>query len=126
MKREQRGGCHCGAVRFEVTAEITTALACNCSMCEMRGFLHWIVSSDQFRLLQGAEVLTSYRFNTRVAEHLFCSVCGVCSYYVPRSHPDGYSVNARCLDDVEISALEIQPFDGRHWEQARSGLGSHA
>jgi centromere protein V len=85
-------------------------------MCSKSGYLHVIVPKSRFRLLQGAEFLSSYTFNTHVAKHLFCSVCGVKSFYVPRSHPDGYSVNARCLDEGTIEALIIEPFNGREWE----------
>jgi hypothetical protein len=113
------GGCHCGRVRFEVTAPRTLQVTyCNCSICEKVGFLHLIVPKSHFRLLQGAADLTPYQFNTGTAQHLFCSACGVKSFYVPRSHPDGYSVNARCLDDVAIESLTIVPFDGKHWESA--------
>jgi hypothetical protein len=93
------GGCHCGRVRFEVTAPARIRVSeCNCSMCSKSGYLHLIVPADRFTLVSGRDVLTSYSFNTGVAKHLFCSVCGVKSFYVPRSHPDGFSVNARCLD----------------------------
>ena len=91
-----RGGCHCGRVRFEVDAPARLeVLDCNCSMCSKTGYLHLIVAKPQFRLVAGADALTAYRFNTGTAQHLFCSVCGIKSFYVPRSHPDGYSVNAR-------------------------------
>ena len=120
-----RGGCHCGAVRFEVDAEAgTRLLACNCSMCRRLGYLHLIVPKERFRLLAGEERLTSYRFNTGTAHHLFCSVCGVKSFYVPRSHPDGYSVNARCLDPGTVEEMSIRPTDGRNWEQNIAGLSS--
>ncbi len=93
------GGCHCERVRFEVMAPARISVVdCNCSMCSKFGYLHLIVPKSRFRLLQGEDVLTTYTFNTGVARHIFCSVCGVKSFYVPRSHPDGYSVNARCLD----------------------------
>jgi hypothetical protein len=112
------GGCHCGRVRFEVEAPArVTVSECNCSICAKSGYLHLIVSAPQFKLLSGADVLTSYRFNTGTAQHLFCSVCGIKSFYVPRSHPDGFSVNARCLDPGSIEELVIAPFDGRRWEQ---------
>ena len=100
----------------EAPAELVV-LECNCSMCRLVGYLHLIVERSQFELLSGAADLVSYRFNTGVAEHLFCRACGIKSFYVPRSHPDGYSVNARCLDAVPIGAMRIQPFDGAHWEQ---------
>jgi len=112
------GGCHCGRVRFEVTAPARLSVSeCNCSMCSKSGYLHLIVPKSRFRLLQGEAVLTTYAFNTGVAKHLFCSVCGVKSFYVPRSHPDGYSVNARCFDPGTVEALTIEPFNGREWEQ---------
>ena len=116
-----RGGCHCGRVRFEVIAPSRLSVfECNCSMCSKSGFLHLIVPKSQFRLLQGEEALTTYTFNTHVAKHFFCSMCGVKSFYVPRSHPEGYSVNARCLDDGTVEALTIEPFNGRDWEQEYS------
>lgn len=117
------GGCHCGRVRFEVEAPVDIEVhECNCSICAATGFLHLIVGADDFRLLQGRESLTEYRFNTRVAKHLFCSVCGVKSFYVPRSHPDGYSVNANCLDPGTVRSMKRIPFDGRNWEAARAGI----
>lgn len=118
------GGCHCGAVRFEVESPDgpVPLLDCNCSMCGRTGFLHLIVESCAFRLLQGADSLTEYQFGERIARHLFCRVCGVKSFYVPRSHPDGYSVNARCLDDYASLDFSIETFDGRDWETARAAL----
>ena len=93
------GGCHCGAVRFEASLPAKVlAQACNCSICAKTGFVHVIVPESRFRLVQGSGDLTSYTFNTGVARHLFCSVCGIKSFYRPRSNPDGWSVNARCLD----------------------------
>ena len=117
------GGCHCGRVRFEVSApaEITVA-DCNCSVCRRSGYLHLIVSQSRFRLLRGEDSLATYTFNTGVARHLFCKVCGVKSFYVPRSHPDCYSVNARCLDEGTVTRTIVQPFDGRNWEAARPSL----
>jgi len=112
-----RGGCHCGRVRFEVEAPARLRVAeCNCSICSRSGFLHLLVEKASFRLLRGQGDLVSYRFNTGTADHLFCGVCGVKSFYVPRSHPDGYSVNVRCLDQETIAALEVTPFDGANWE----------
>jgi hypothetical protein len=111
------GGCHCGRVRFEVTAAVPLRVSdCNCSICAKSGYLHLIVPKARFKLLSGGDALTNYQFNTRTAQHLFCSACGVKSFYVPRSHPHGYSVNARCLDGVSIENLTVVPFDGRDWE----------
>jgi hypothetical protein len=111
------GGCHCGRVRFEVEApaEITVS-ECNCSICRRSGYLHLIVPKLRFRLLQGEDALTAYTFNTGTARHLFCKVCGIKSFYVPRSHPDGFSVNARCLDPGTVKSMTVRPFDGVNWE----------
>ena len=118
-----QGGCHCGKVRFEVTAPKELKVTeCNCSICRMSGYLHLIVKKDQFRLLQGTDILTTYTFNTGTAQHPFCSACGVKSFYVPRSHPDGYSINARCLDAGTISNMVITSFDGQNWEANIEGL----
>ena len=121
------GGCHCGAVRFEVLAPATLPVAeCNCSICNMSGFLHLLVQAERFKLLSGSEVLTSYSFNTKTAKHLFCSICGVKSFYVPRSHPDGYSVNARCLDRGTVDGMVIEQLNGREWEkQFPKGRGEY-
>jgi hypothetical protein len=113
-----RGGCHCGRVRFEVVAAAEIeVLDCNCSMCRRLGYLHLIVPRSRFRLLSGDESLTTYSFLTKTAQHLFCRVCGIKSFYVPRSHPDGYSVNARCLDPGTVTRQVTVPFDGAHWEE---------
>lgn len=118
-----RGGCHCGRVRFEVDAPAhIEATDCNCSICSKSGFLHLFVSRDEFRLLQGEDSLTTYTFNTGVAKHFFCRHCGVKSYYIPRSHPDGVSVNVRCLDADTVAAVNVTAFDGRNWEQNVSKL----
>jgi hypothetical protein len=115
------GGCHCGRVRFEVTASAKIrVLDCNCSICSKSGYLHLIVPADRFKLLSGEDALNTYSFNTHAAKHLFCSTCGVKSFYIPRSHPDGVSVNARCIDSETIEAMSVAPFDGRDWEKARA------
>ena len=112
------GRCHCGVVRFQVEGpEKLTCHECNCSICSMTGFLHLIVPSDRFKLLSGEAELSTYTFNTGVAKHFFCKHCGIKPFYVPRSNPDGYSINARCLDPMPEN-LEVTPtFDGRNWEQ---------
>ena len=117
------GGCHCGRVRFEIDAPDTFEVTeCNCSICDMTGFLHLLVQGSNFRLLRGDDALMTYTFNTGAAQHLFCRHCGIKSFYVPRSHPDGLSVNARCLDSVGPEDLTVTPFDGRNWEQNISKL----
>jgi hypothetical protein len=119
------GGCHCGAVRFEAAlADRVEAQTCTCSICSMMGFVHVIVPESRFRLVQGKDHLTTYTFNTGVAQHLFCSVCGVKSFYRPRSNPDGWSVNARCLDAATRPQLDLAEFDGQNWE-AHAGQLAH-
>ena len=121
---QHKGGCHCGRVRFRVSAPAeVTVLDCNCSICKMLGYLHLIVPRSQFELEQGEDVLTTYTFNTGVAQHYFCSVCGIKSFYVPRSHPEDYSVNLRCLDEGTVENVTVEPFDDakREAETAREG-----
>jgi hypothetical protein len=117
-----RGGCHCGVVRFEakVPEPPVAALDCNCSVCRMTGYMHINVPHEDFELLSGRDVLASYRFGTGAAEHLFCSQCGVKSFYQPRSHPDCWSINANCLD--EPVELAVEKFDGRDWSAAKAKL----
>lgn len=117
------GGCHCGRVRFqiEVPGEITVH-RCNCSICTKSGYLHLIVAADHFTLLSGEADLADYRFHTGVARHLFCSHCGIKSFYVPRSHPDSYSVNLNCVDLPDEISVMIADFDGQNWSQSREGL----
>jgi hypothetical protein len=118
-----RGGCHCGAIAFDVDAPARlTVQECNCSICSMTGFLHLIVPASRFRLLRGADELVTYTFNTGAARHLFCRHCGVKSFYVPRSNPDGYSVNLRCLDRSNVESITVEPFDGQNWESAADVL----
>jgi hypothetical protein len=115
----KQGGCHCGAVRFEVLApDEIEATECTCSICRKSGYLHLVVPARRFRLLTGEDKLTTYTFNTGTAKHRFCSVCGVKSFYVPRSKPEGFSVNVRCLDEGQVRVTGIALFDGRHWEEA--------
>jgi hypothetical protein len=112
------GGCHCGKVRFEIDAPAQFEIGdCNCSMCARTGYQHLFVRKADFRLLSGEDALENYQFNTRVAQHLFCRHCGIKSFYVPRSHPDGYSVNVRCLDEGTFEVTGVRPVDGRNWEQ---------
>ncbi len=111
------GGCHCGDVRFKVGVTHLKALDCNCSICTMKGFLHLIVPADRFQLLSDQEALALYTFNTGTAKHYFCGRCGISSFYVPRSHPDGFDVNVRCLDNLDLKSWQITPFAGNSWEE---------
>ena len=119
---EMSGGCHCGAVRYsaKLPDAPVPALDCNCSVCSMTGFLHVMVPHEDFELLSGRDALNSYKFGSGTADHLFCSTCGVKSFYQPRSHPDSWSLNANCFDvPVELS---VEKFDGRHWDEAKARL----
>jgi hypothetical protein len=116
--KTMQGGCHCGRVRFTVTADLDRVTVCNCSICSKKGFLHLIVPPEQFELVSGKDDLTTYTFNTGVAKHTFCKTCGIHAFYVPRSDPDKIDVNARCLDDIDLAALSLKYFDGKNWEQA--------
>jgi hypothetical protein len=121
--RETTGGCHCGKVHFRVRfADPPELLDCNCSICTKSGFLHLIVDKAGFTLERGADALTDYRWGSGTAQHLFCSTCGIKSFYIPRSHPDGFSVNWRALDGVEDVKPLIRPYDGKNWEKARADL----
>lgn len=116
------GSCHCGCVAFEVEAPSDiVAQDCNCSICAKAGFLHLIVPKSNFRLLRGADDITVYTFNTGVAQHTFCKVCGIKPFYTPRSNPAGVDINVRCLD-TRPRSLSIEPFDGQNWEQNAPSL----
>jgi len=119
------GTCHCGAVVIEVEApDRIEVFECNCSMCLRTGYLHLIVPASAFRLVKGEKALSLYTFNTGTARHYFCKHCGCRPYYVPRSNPDGFSINARCLDPVTIESMTVVPFDGRNWKD-NAGKLSH-
>ena len=119
------GSCHCGKVRFEVDCpDHMAATECNCSICLRSGYLHLIVPNARFRLIHGAEELQSYSFGTHTARHLFCRTCGIKSFYRPRSHPEGVSVNVRCLEGVSLADLSITGFNGQQWEDNVHKLGN--
>jgi hypothetical protein len=115
------GSCHCQAIQFRVQVKRFQVLDCNCSICQKKGFLHLIVPADQFELFQGQEALQTYTFNTGIAQHYFCRTCGIAPFYRPRSHPDCFDINLRCIDDAPLAELlpqfELKSFDGRAWEQ---------
>lgn len=110
------GQCHCGAVRFEVEAPDNVEVEdCNCSICAMSGYLHLIVPRSRFRLLSGEDQLSTYTFNSGVAQHRFCRICGIKPFYIPRSNPDGVDVNLRCLSE-RPAEVRIVAFNGQNWE----------
>ena len=113
------GGCHCGFVRFAVQGHPRAALVCNCSICTMKGYVHWVVPRSRFRLVSPDDesALPVYRFGTRVAAHTFCPVCGVAPFYVPRSDPDKIDVNLRCVSGVDVASLPVEEFEGQNWEE---------
>ena len=112
------GGCHCGAVKFEVDfPDMPEVFECNCSICRKSGYLHLIVPEEKFRLVSGKESLSTYTFGTGIAKHYFCKMCGIKSFYVPRSNPNGFSVNLRCLDEADRLEYSVKPFDGQNWEK---------
>jgi len=118
-----RGGCHCGAVRFEVDAPARiAALDCNCSICRMSGYIHLIVPATRFRLLAGAGALTEYTFNTGTAKAPLLPHLRIKSFYIPRSHPDGIDVNVHCLDAATIESVDVQPFDDADRDAATAAI----
>jgi hypothetical protein len=121
MLTRHEGGCHCGRVRFRIEVDLaaTPIGECNCSICTKKGFLHLPVARERLHILSGADDLTTYTFNTGTARHLFCRHCGMHPFYHPRTDPQNYSVNARCLDDFDPATMAPRrAFDGRHWEDA--------
>jgi len=117
------GGCHCGRVKFEIEIpDEITVHRCNCSICRKSGYMHLIVTANRFLLLAGSDSLVDYRFHTGVARHTFCGICGIKSFYVPRSHPDSFSVNLNCVELPAGIEISLEDFDGRNWSENRSQL----
>jgi hypothetical protein len=109
------GGCHCGKVRYKVTSDLTRVVSCNCSRCAKLGALFSFVSPSQFDLLAGEDALTDYQFNKKTIHHLFCSACGVESFArgTARSGQELVAINVRCLEDIDLTALDLTPVDGK-------------
>lgn len=117
MEKLYFGSCHCGGVKFRVVAPIGfTAIRCNCSICSLSGYLHLHVKNEALEVLSGQHLLSEYRFNSRIAEHMFCKICGIKPFYRPRSHPLDFSINVNCLADVSESDYQVLSFDGKNWE----------
>ena len=111
------GACHCRTVTFEVESPSDLVVfKCNCSICHIKQNHHFIVPARCFTLLTGEDSLTEYRFNTMVAVHLFCKVCGVQAFYRPRSNPDGFGVNIYSVDTSPATSITFQEFNGNEWE----------
>lgn len=111
-----RGGCHCGAIRFEARGPLEGLEVCNCSICAKTAYIHWYVAPERFRLLTSEDAIATYQFGTRTAKHHFCKACGISPFRRARSNPSEVDVNARCLEDVDTDALETRTFDGKNWE----------
>ena len=111
IERHQ-GGCHCGAVSFEVNTDIASALRCNCSLCKRKGAVMLAGEEGSFKLLSGSESVSLYQFNTQVAEHYFCKHCGIYTHHSPRSNPSICRVNAGCIDAINIDSLSVGLNDG--------------
>lgn len=117
------GGCHCGRVKISIEIpDKITVHRCNCSICRKSAYLHLIVPASRFNLISGEQSLHEYRFHTGVARHLFCQHCGIKSFYIPRSHPESFSVNLACIDLPDQIDVTIEAFDGQNWEQNRQYL----
>ena len=124
MSATYHGSCHCGAVRFEVTTDLTQVIECNCSICSKKGALHHRVRPENFKLLAGKDDLVLYQFDTKEAKHLFCRHCGIHAFSHPRAAPDMININVRCLDDFDLQNADVEliEFDGKNWEQSIDAL----
>jgi hypothetical protein len=124
-KVPMNGACHCGAVRFRVnlTDGLRTARRCTCSYCRMRGAIAVSAQLDDIEMLDGADVLSLYQFNTRAAKHYFCSKCGIYTHHQRRSNPQQYGVNVACLDGMSPFDLdEVPVLDGVNHPNDGGGL----
>lgn len=118
MNKRYYGSCHCGGIQFSVDASSEfLAIQCNCSICRMNGYLHLHVKNEALSISSGQHLLTEYRFNTCIATHMFCKVCGVKPFYRPRSHPNDYSVNVNCISNISECDYQVDFFDGMNWEK---------
>ena len=115
MNTTYTGGCHCGAVRYEVNADISHPIACNCSMCSKTGTWLCFTPADQFTLKSGEDNLADYQFNKKNIHHLFCKTCGIRSFGRGTS-PNGQetvAINVRCLDNIDLDSIQPKPFNGK-------------
>ena len=118
MPRTYRGSCHCGRVTFELQATLEYVIDCNCSMCRRTGALWHGAPEQNLRILTGEDELELYQFNTMTAKHYFCRQCGIHPFVRPRLDPSKWAVNVRCIDDVDLSSMQVRHFDGENWESA--------
>ena len=108
-----KGSCHCGSVQFEVSGTLDEFTMCDCTLCVKKNAVMSKVHESGLRILQGEDKLNLYRWNTRVAQHFFCSVCGIYTFHRKRAAPDHYGVNVHCLDDVDVSGVPMRRVDGK-------------
>lgn len=110
-----KGSCHCGRIAFEADGDITSGLACNCSICQREGSLLWFIPPTQFRLLTPADDMSTYTFNKRVIQHRFCPTCGMHPFADGKDGKGSpmVAVNLRCIEDIDLSAVKVQQYDGR-------------
>ena len=113
MKQTYTGSCHCGDVRFEVDMDLDHVRVCDCSLCRKRGALIHRVEDEDLRVLTALEALTLYQWHTRVAKDYFCPRCGVLPFRRPRTAPEMWAVNVRCLDGVDLNSIPIAHVQGR-------------
>jgi len=118
--KKYQGSCHCGAVQFEIFTQLDRVIECNCSYCSMKAALYHRVEPENFTLLKGEQNLTLYQFDTKEAYHYFCNHCGIHPFTRPRANPNLYSINVRCLQDIDLDSpsFRLDKFDGKNWEQA--------
>ena len=128
--KQYKGSCHCGMISFECRAPRHLEVwDCNCSICMMKQNKHFVVPKSEFQLSEGSErFLSTYKFNTNVAQHHFCSVCGICAFYVPRSNPDGIGITYYCISSDQVESVQFHQFDGVRWEDfiTNSGIQKHS
>jgi hypothetical protein len=107
-----KGSCHCGAVEFEVDADLASGVQCDCSLCKRKNAIMLRVPAEKFRLARGQDALSLYQWNTRVAKHYFCKHCGIYTHHQPRTRPDMIAVNMGCIDDVDTRTLKVERVEG--------------
>jgi hypothetical protein len=114
MTKTYKASCHCGRIQIEVTADLSEVFDCNCSICARSGFLHWYIAPEQVRLLTQNVQLSTYVWRVVTGGHHFCPTCGVAVIRTSTQFPPPVSINARCLEGVDVATLTIRPFDGKH------------
>jgi hypothetical protein len=102
------GSCHCGAVQFQIEADITELITCDCSLCAKKNALMAKVHESGFTMLSSWDTVGEYRWNTMVARHHFCKTCGIYTFHKRRSQPDHYGINVRCLDAFDATAIPVR------------------